>query len=238
MSFYPIYLTHLNRKRVILLGGNDEAERKTGELLSFGAQVHVISEELTDQMRSWVDHGDITWTDRAYLYGDLTNTAFVVAADYTPEIAENVSKEAHEKNLIINVMDNLPLSNSAFGSVVRQGKLTVSFSTNGLAPALAVRLKERFQNELDDAYGAFLDLSEAIRDPVMRIIVDPEKRKALWYEWVDSDTISLLREGKRERALDRTEAIWGHEVMVASGLRPDSGIIRNLFRKVFSLFTS
>lgn len=219
MAFYPVFLTRLDQKRVILLGGNEEAERKTEELLSFGAVVHVISSQVTKRMQTRVNQGDITWTARDYRYGDLTDAFFIIAADYSPQIAEAVSKEANEKNLLINVMDNIPLSNSAFGSVVSQGKLTVSFSTNGLAPALAVRLKERFQNELDDAYGNFLEMADAIRDPVMKTFKDPDHRKDLWYKWVDSETISLLREGKTEEALDLTEKIWGQKIMFLSGLR-------------------
>lgn len=219
MSFYPIYLTRLDRNKVILLGGNEEAERKTEELLAFGARVHVISREITGRMRSWYGEGRIGWTARNYRYGDLEEAGLVVAADYTEEIAGEAAREAGEKNLVINVMDNIPLSNSAFGSVVRQGKLTVSFSTNGLAPALAVRLKERFQRELDEAFGEFLELSEAIRQPVMKTVKDPEERKRKWYTWVDSDTISLLRENKREQALARTEEIWGKEILEQAGLR-------------------
>lgn len=233
MSFYPVYLTRLNQKKVILLGGNHEAERKTGELLSFDAKVHVISPEITGQMMQWFDKGAIDWTSRHYEYGDFEGAGFVVAADYTDEIAESAAREADERNLLINVMDNIPLSNSAFGSIVKQGKLTVSFSTNGLAPALAVRLKERFQSELDEAYGAFLELSEAMRDPIMESITDADARKSKWYEWVDSETIPLLRKGKRKKALDVTEKIWGRDIMVLAGLRPSGGIIRRLFRKIF-----
>lgn len=219
MSFYPVYLTRIHEVKVILIGGNGEAERKTEELLTFGARVHVISEEISDGMRQWYNEGRFEWTRRAYRYGDLEEAGFVVAADYTDQIAEEAAREASERNLLINVMDNIPLSNSAFGSVVRQGKLTVSFSTNGLAPALAVRLKERFQQELDTAYGEFLELSDRLRPAIMETMGDPEDRRKKWYEWVDSEVISLLREGNREAALELTGKIWGREIIAKAGLQ-------------------
>ncbi|MBP3192614.1 precorrin-2 dehydrogenase/sirohydrochlorin ferrochelatase family protein [Natronogracilivirga saccharolytica] len=233
MSFYPVFLTRLHENKVVLLGGDEEAERKTAELISFGARVHVISSEITGQMQSWYEDGAFEWTPREYKFGDLEGAGFVVAAEYTNRVAAEAAQEAGKRNLLINVMDNIPLSNSAFGSVVCQGKLTVSFSTNGLAPALAVRLKERFQQELDDAYGEFLALSETIRPAIMETITDGEIRKKKWYDWVDSETITLLREGNREKALDVTESIWGSRIMLRSGLRKNKGFLgylRDTFR--------
>ncbi|MDG5767751.1 bifunctional precorrin-2 dehydrogenase/sirohydrochlorin ferrochelatase [Balneolales bacterium ANBcel1] len=236
-SFYPIYLTRLDEKKVVLLGGDEEAERKLDELLSFGARVHVLSEEITDEMRRWHDGGRFKWTAREYRFGDLEGAGFVVAADYSQQMAEEAAGEAKERNLIINVMDNIPLSNSAFGSVVRRGKLTVSFSTNGLAPALAVRLKQRFQRELDEAYGEFLELAEQIRPSIMALMHDSEARKKRWYEWVDSEVIPLLREGRRDDALALTEQIWGRAIMKRSGLRAKEKLLVRLLRKAAALFS-
>ncbi len=213
MTFYPVYLTQLDRKPVILLGGNDEAERKTCELLAFGARVHVISKKITAAMEHWWHEGQIQWTPRTYRYGDLKDAGFVVAAEYSMETAKTASNEANERNLLINVMDNIPLSNSAFGSVVRQGKLTLSLSTSGLAPALAVRLKERLQHEIDAAYGEFLVLADTLRPVIMSSGLDADERKAKWYEWVDSEVIPLLRNGQRRTALEITACIWGSDLV-------------------------
>lgn len=217
MSFYPVYLTRLHQKKVVLIGGNEEAARKAQELLAFDAHVQIISRLLVPSLQLLYEEARINWLPRDYRYGDLKDAGFVIAADYTRNIAETAAREADEKNLLINVMDNIPLSNSAFGSLVHRGKLTVSFSTNGLAPALAVRLKERFQSEIDEAYESFLELSETLRDPVMKTIRDPETRKTKWYQWVDSETISLLREGKQDEALAVTARIWGRDIMKQAG---------------------
>ncbi len=219
MAFYPIYLTRLDEHKVALIGGNEEAERKTIELLSFDAKIHVISASLTERLEQLYREGKFEWTSRDYRYGDLEGVAFAVAADYTREIAIDASREAAERNLFINVMDNIPLSNAAFGSVIRRGKLTVSFSTNGIAPALAVRLKERFGEELDGAYGEFLEIASRLRDPVMHLIREPDLRKQKWYEWVDSDTLEMLRKGDRTAALKTTESVWGSEVIALARLR-------------------
>jgi precorrin-2 dehydrogenase / sirohydrochlorin ferrochelatase len=221
MTFYPVYLTRLDQKHVVLLGGNHEAERKAMELISFGVKLHLISPQITPALRKLHDEGKFIWSPREYRYGDLVDAGFAVAADYTPETAREFAREAEERNILVNVMDNMPLSDSAFGSVVRQGKLTVSFSTSGLAPALAVRLKERFERELDNAYGRFLDLAGQLRPAIMETINDAELRKRKWYEWVDSETLDALRAGDDTRALDITAEIWGGEIIDRAGITKD-----------------
>ena len=55
-------------------------------------------------------------------------------------------------------MDDPEHCRFSFGSIHRQGELTIAISTNGWAPAVAVRLKERFQREIGTEYGDFLEL--------------------------------------------------------------------------------
>ena len=222
MSFYPIYLTRLSEKKVILIGGDEEAERKASELIDFGARLVIISAQLTENLQSMYRAGRFYWIDRGYRYGDLKGSGFVIAAEYDEELAEAIAQEAGERNILVNIMDNIPLSDSAFGSVIKRGELTVSFSTNGLAPALAVRLKEKFQRELDQAYEEFLELAGALRPFINKHITDGELRKKLWYQWVDSEVTSLLRENKREEALAASAEIWGEGIIKEA--KPEFGV--------------
>lgn len=231
MSFYPIYLTRIEERDIILLGGDEEAERKSGELIDFGARLTVISPHITDTMKAWQRAGKFHWIPRKYEYGDLEGAYFAIAAEYDEEIGEMVAKEARDRNILINVMDNIPLSDAAFGSLFTRGKLTVSMSSNGLAPALIVRLKEKLQNELDEAYGEFLQISQQIRGPIMEQISDSDTRKKMWYEWVDSETLPLLKAGKRDEALRLTQKIWGKKIMKAAGLSVSTGLFNKLLGK-------
>lgn len=214
MSFYPIYLTRLSEKKVVLIGGDEEAERKAKELLDFNVRLEIINSTLPESLIRLYRRGNFRWIDRPYRYGDLEDAAFVVAAEYDHDTAETIAQEARERNILTNIMDNIPLSDSAFGSVIKQGDLTISFSTNGLAPALAVRLKEKLQREVDEAYRKFLELAKKLRPYINEQINDSELRKKLWYEWVDSEVIDLLRQNRWNDALKLTAEIWGEEIVV------------------------
>lgn len=219
MSFYPIYLTKLDQKQVVLVGGNHEAERKCNELIEFQVNLKVISPSITEKMHHLHQEGKFHWVSRRYREGDLEDASLAIAAEYDGDTGVAFAAEAHIRNIPVNVMDNIPLSNFAFGTLVKKGNLIVSMSSNGLAPALIVRLKERLNRELDDAYAEFLALAEQIRGPVIHRISDFDEKKKKWYAWVDSETINLLRNGERAKALEVTESIWGSEIMSDAGLR-------------------
>jgi siroheme synthase (precorrin-2 oxidase/ferrochelatase) len=48
---------------------------------------------------------------------------------------------------------------------MRQGALTIAISTNGCAPALAVRLRQQFERTFGPEYATFLDWLQALREP-------------------------------------------------------------------------
>jgi siroheme synthase-like protein len=88
----------------------------------------------------------------------------------------------------------------SFGSVHRRGDLTIAISTNGAAPALAVRLRERLEREIGAEYGELLRMLQDTRSEIGSRIADFGARRALWYRIVDSDVLDKLRLGQREAA--------------------------------------
>lgn len=215
MKAYPIFLIGLNDRRCIVVGGGKEAERKVAGLLDCDAAVTVISVEITPQMSSWADAGRIAWIERGYQRGDLEGAYLVIAERRDAETNARIWAEAEAENALVNVMDDVPHCNFIAGSVVRQGSLTVSISTAGAAPVLAVRLRQRLERELGAEYATFLDLMQALREPMARRYPDFEERRVLWYELVDSDILDLLRSGERKLVHERIAAIVGEDLLPA-----------------------
>ncbi len=97
-------------------------------------------------------------------------------------------------------MDDPANCRYSYGSIHRSGDLTIGISTNGIAPAIAVRLKQRFQSEIGPEYGELLEELRRLRPEITRGIADFEQRKRLWYQIADSEALALLRNGNREAA--------------------------------------
>lgn len=213
MNVYPIYLSRLHEKKTVLIGGNHEAERKADELLQRDAKITVISPRLSEKLLNWVDEGIMEWIPRRYREGDLEGAFLVIAAENLNDENQRIYREAEELGILVNVMDDIPHANFSFGSIVKRGPLTISISTGGAAPTLAVRLRERFEKEFGKEYEIFLTLMQQLRDPMSRHISDFDQRKSLWYQIVDSDVIDLFRNGKEDQALEKIREIVGCDIM-------------------------
>ena len=216
MKGYPVFLIGLSDKRCVVLGGASEAQRKVEGLLDCDAAVTVISAESTEQLSAWAEEGIIVWHKREYQPGDLKDAFLVIATSDNPQTSALIWEEAQVEGTLINVVDDVPHCNFIAGSVVRQGPLTIAISTSGLAPVLAVRLRQRLQGELGPEYAAFLEMMGALREPMATRYPDFQARRKRWYALVDSDIIELLREGRPDLARQRVAEIVGAEVLAAS----------------------
>jgi len=200
-TYYPIYL-ELRDQPCIVVGGGKLAEEKVVGLLAVYAKVTLISEKITSHLKQLVEENQVTYIPRPYQHGDLTDAFMVICATDNAEINQQVWDEASAAHKLVNVVDDIPHCNFIAPAIIRNGDLTVAISTSGRAPALAVRLKERWQKELGHEYGDFLELARHLREPLAQHIPDFATRKKLWYEIVDSGILDVLAQGDEERALE------------------------------------
>jgi siroheme synthase-like protein len=111
-----------------------------------------------------------------------------------------IFRMAEEQGILCNSVDDPSHCRFSFGSLHRQGDLTIAISTNGYAPALAVRLKERLQREVGPEYAEFLRVLKEARPQITARISDFGARRELWYRIVDSEILALLRAGNTDGA--------------------------------------
>ena len=200
MNVYPIFLTDLQSRRCLVIGGDSEAERKVEGLLAANASVTIISETLTDNMALWANQHRIAWLPRAWQPGDLKGVWLAIATTRDGTLAARLKDEAEQHGVLLNVTDDVPHSNFVAGSVMRRGALTIAVSTSGCSPALAARIRRQMEQRFGPEYADFLELLGELRQPVSARYPSSEARKALWTQLLDSDMLDLLRNGQPEQA--------------------------------------
>lgn len=210
---YPIFLIGLANRHCIVVGGGKGAELKVKGLMESAATVTVIGPALTPQLENWAEEGGFTWLNRRYQPGDLQGAFLVIAEPSDAEQDALLFKEAEAEKALVNLIDDVAHSNFIAGAVMRQGALVISVSTSGASPALAVRLRERFQQEFGPEYGEFLELLMALRGPVSALIPEYHERRKRWYELVDADILELLRQGDQDQVYEQIAAVMGGEVL-------------------------
>lgn len=184
---YPVVLD-LRGRSCLVIGTGPMAEEKVQGLLAAGAAV---------------DHRT------SYEETDLDGRVLVIVCGQPPEVAEAVWQEAKRRNVLINTVDDPPRCGFIAPAIVRRGDLAVAISTNGKAPALAVRLRQKLERELGEEYGRFLSLAGRVRAPLLAAKPGFGERRELWYRLVDSDVLDLLRRGDEDAARLRFAEILG-----------------------------
>ena len=200
MDVYPIFLTDLQSRRCLVIGGNGEAERKVEGLLAANASVTVISETLTDKLAARARQQRFTWLPRACRPGDLQGAWLAIATVRDKALAARLKDEAERHGVLLNVADDVPHSNFVSGAVMRRGPLAIAVSTSGNSPALAARVRQHLQQTFGPEYADFLELLGELRQPLAAHEPGFEARKRLWEKLLDSQVLELLRNGQHDEA--------------------------------------
>ena len=211
----PVLLANLDAVRTVVIGGGTVAEGKVLQLLEARARVELISPEVTGRLAELAVAGEITWEPRQYQPGDLAGAFMVIGATDDRAVNAAIWDEAQGRNILCNVVDDPPHCNFYAVSVVRQGDLTIGISTNGVAPALANRLRHRFEDEFGPEYGEFLAIMKERRPVIARNLPCFGCRKDRWYAIVETDVLDLLRAGRREEAIALIDALVAQPCPVA-----------------------
>lgn len=199
MNFrYPVFLD-LTGKKCLVTGAGPELGAKVKGLLDAGAEVVYVNPGAETAIEDLARQGRVEWRARDFQPDDLADCFLVIAGQ---EQNSEVFRLAEERRILCNSVDDPVNCRFSFGSVLRHGDLTIAVSTNGRAPALAVRLRERFEKEIGPEYGELLELLKAVRPDIAQRVADFGARRTFWYRVIDSNVLELLRSGEREAAVD------------------------------------
>jgi precorrin-2 dehydrogenase/sirohydrochlorin ferrochelatase len=185
-------MVHIKNKPVVVVGGGNVATRKVGTLLEAGASVTVISPTITDELRGWVDAQKLTWKPRQFEPQDVQEAFMIIAATDHAEVNLNVYQAAHPHQLI-NVVDQPELSNFIVPSTLQRGKLMISVSTSGASPGLSRKIKQELATVYDEMYEEYLDFLDSCRKKVLEEVDQPEVRKFIFKELLDSRFFEMTR---------------------------------------------
>ncbi len=195
MKFYPIYLD-LRDRSCLVVGGGQVAERKTLTLLEAGANVRIISPSLTQKLQELSQSGKIIHLPKTVDDKDLTGALLVIAATDSLEVNAGIGRLCKKRNILVNVVAPPDESSFIVPSVVERGDLLIAVSTSGMSPALSKKIRQELEERYGPEYEVFLRKMSMLRARLMDEVKDDGVRREILQALVDSDVISLLKEGK------------------------------------------
>jgi len=203
MGVYPVGLK-IEGRRCLVIGGGKVAERKVLALLDCGADIVVISPDVTQRIEEITGRGEIGLLKRQFQAEDLEGAFLAIAATDDVLVNEKVASEGKVKGVLVNVVDVPDLCDFYVPATVTRGDLQISVSTDGGCPALARKLRIQLENEFGEEYGEFLCLLRSLRDNLKEKVDSPEKRRMALEDFISSPALMLLSEGR----LDEVEGIY------------------------------
>ena len=211
--YYPVYLD-VKERCCVIIGGGQIAEGKIAALLECGAQIRMISPEVTDEVQDMADTGVLSLEKREYRDGDLEGAFIAIAATDDSSLSRRIAKEAEERNVPLNVADVTHLCTFIAPAVVRRGEVTAAISTGGLSPALARKLRVELQASPALDYADMAPMLSEVRLELRQegTAVDADH----WQTCLNRDILALYyndrdaaKKALKEALLKGTESVEG-----------------------------
>ncbi len=206
---FPLFL-EVRGRRVFVAGGGRLAATKAAALVDLGAHVRLWA-PAHDATRLLATSPSIDMRTGPFAPALLDAAVLAIAATGLRAIDEVIAREARGRGILVNVPDVPALSDWSAPAVLRRGGLTVAVATGGVAPALAVRIRDRLADDLGPEYGELLALLAPIRRSILAADRSLAERRAVWRALVDGPALGHLRERRPDaarRALEEALEMW------------------------------
>jgi len=145
---YPAAL-RLTGRRAVVVGGGHVAQRRVPALLAAGAEVVVVSPQVTPSIEGLVSGGEVTWEQRGFRPEDLDEAWYVIAATNIGFVNEEVSRAAEERRIFCVRSDDASRATAWTPAVGRHAGTTVAVVSNR-EPRKSAALRDQIIDGLRD----------------------------------------------------------------------------------------
>ncbi len=198
MSLFPIFLK-LDGRPCLVVGAGTIGQGKIRSLVAASAKVLVVAPHATAAVAEWARSGIITWEPRVFDPSDLDHVVLVVAATNSRAANEIIFRQAQQRKILCNAVDDPEHCDFYYPAVVKRGDLQVAISTGGHSPALAQRLRRELQDQFGAEYAGWLAQLGRKRQQLFASDIDPEGRRSLLHDLASRRAFELAEAGNRRK---------------------------------------
>ena len=184
MKTFPMFI-QMEGRRVVIVGGGEQAAQKTRLMLKTEAQIILRSDHLDDELAALAAAGRIIHQHGALQAEELKDTALVFIATGCPGADMALHALAKTAGATVNVVDQPALCDVITPSIVDRDPVVVAIGTEGTAPVLARQIKTQIEQMLEPNLGDLASLAGRLRASAAARF-GPRARRDLW-RWVFGD---------------------------------------------------
>lgn len=171
-------------KRVIIVGGTDEALNKVRLVAKTTASIEIYSRQIETDFSAF----PVAVFERALRVEDIAGAALVFVAEEGAD-AELAKAEARRLGIPLNVVDVPAECDFYTPSIVDRAPLAVAISTEGDAPVLARLVRAQIEALLAPGIGKIASLAGGLRHRVESLIYDGAARRRYYQALVSSPVV-------------------------------------------------
>lgn len=191
---------NIRGQRCLVVGGGEVAARKAALLLQAGAEITLVSPELSGNLKDMQADGHIDFRQGSFEESLLDGVALIIAATDDEAVNRRVSELAGERQIPVNVVDNPDLCTFILPSIIDRSPVQIAVSTGGSSPVLARLLRARLESAIPATYGRLAALVERFRDQVKERFSNVNARRKFWEDVLQGKIAELIFSGKDEDA--------------------------------------
>lgn len=192
MNRFPVFLD-LTGRRVVIAGADERAAQKARLFADAGADLLIIAELISPEMRR--EFGERAgMLERAVRDSDFIGAIVAVIAEDDARRAGEIAAAARREGVLVNAVDRPELCDFFTPSIVDRGSVVVAISSDGAAPVLARRIRQRIEAILPARLGALADFARSFRVAVAGKF-PPPARRLFWERVFDGPIAARLLAG-------------------------------------------
>ena len=213
MKYYPVYID-ISKRKCVVAGGGDVAERKVARLLECGARVVVVGNELTPNLEAMKNEEKISHIPDNYKNDYIEGALLVIGATDRDEINERIYRDSKERGILVNIVDDPAKCDFIVPSVFQQGDLSIAISTGGKSPALARNLREELEQRYGREYRILLNIMGDIREKIISRGEPSDENRKLFESVLNSDILQHIREKNWDKVRKIIHDLVGEDINI------------------------
>ena len=197
----------INGKTIIVVGGGEEAYRKTQSVIDSGATIWVVSKDFSSGIEKLAEEKKLalvkTEIQSAKAFVDSLNPKpdMLLAVTDNSRLNSELVAAARALGCMVYSVDNPALSDFILPAVAHIGDVKIAVSTSGKSPAMAKLLRERIEELITPEDLLEIELHAYVRGILKEKVSDPKRRSEFLYAILNDAKIKqALKQGNLHQA--------------------------------------
>ena len=205
-DWYPIFIK-LKNEKILVVGGGAVATRKVKTLINYSPGITIVSPQITSILKDLILKYNLKYYKRNYKKSDLKNKKIVFVATNDEKLNKQISKDAQQSGILVNVVDNSEHCSFIVPSIITRGDLQIAISTSGISPLLTKMIRKKLEKLFGSEYNTLLKLIRKYRSIIKKKFNDVKVRRIKLEKLLHPSIIKKIKNGDIKKAEEEFKRI-------------------------------